>query len=166
MNCRIYYDENGIIVQNFWRQRKTILYHEITDIKVEMDVVLQTEKTEITIRDYMVGRFDFLLFIAPYLKSSQKRKLKSITETPRTRKYRDAVHRSSDIIIALSVYTVLCGAFSVFITFYDRSAWFCWLFLPATLFFDWIVIYSAKRAHSSKFWRAIAKVIYREGYLK
>ena len=166
LNCRIYYDENGIVVQNFWRKRETIFYHEITDIKVEMDIVLKTEKTEITIRDYMVGRFDFLSFIAPYLKFSKRRKLKSIVEIPRTRKYRDAVYRSSDFIIGLSIYTVVITAFSVFITFYDDSGWICLFLIPATLFFDWLVIYCAKRAHSSKFWATIAKVVYRDGYIK
>lgn len=159
MNCRIFYDENGLTAQNFWRRKKTILYSEITQTEIRQDIVIYAGKKKVVIYSYMVGRFDFMLTMSPKLDRERLAQPKKTSKQPKVRSLRDSVERFSDFMAAIILLILLGIGILVLMIF----SGFYWFILGMSIFpflLAFLLIHSVRRAHSSKFWRVIAVHLY------
>ena len=88
----------------------------------------------------------------------------------KVRKFSDSVYRPGEFIFAFIMMYLLFAAFDVLLIVYaGTDTWEAKALLGFSLLgyvLPIISIVSAKRSHSSKFWRAVARVCYKEGYLK
>ena len=88
----------------------------------------------------------------------------------KVRKFSDSVYRPGEFIFAFIMMYLLFAAFDVLLLVYaGTDTWEVKALLGFSVsgyVFPIISIVSAKRSHSSKFWRSVARVCYKDGYLK
>lgn len=164
-NCRIFYDEESVTYRNFWGKETTIRYTEIIDIEINFDILICSNDKKINIKDQGVGRIEFLKKITPYIDPILKKKKQSLINLPKVRKYRDSVHRAGEFYFGMIVIMVLY--FVIMVVMFLEGEFI--IGVGAAIFalgLDFLIFYSAKRAHSSKFWYVIAKKMYKQGCLK
>ena len=86
------------------------------------------------------------------------------------RRFADSVYRPGEFIFAF-VMMYLLGIFfdALLIIYVEEYSWQAWALhgISAGCYIIPIVTFiSAKRAHASRFWRSVAKICYKDGYLK
>lgn len=169
---RIYFDEEKIVYRKYFGKYKTILYSEIKSFKWEFDIIIKTANRKLVIPCYMDNFHKFLETITVKLPPKAKTK---IAQKQKVRKFSDSVYRSGEFVFVYILMYVLdaavCG-----LTIWaikngsDMPSGFVLGFIVFLFAFLAIIppisIFCAKRAHSSKVCRAIAKLFIREGYLK
>lgn len=64
VNCRIFYDDEGFVVKNFWGIRKRFAYNQVSSISKNMEsICLYVEKRKVNINEFMVGGEEFTEFV-------------------------------------------------------------------------------------------------------
>ena len=164
-NCRLTYDEESFTYRNFFNKKTTIKYSEIIDAEYEMDLIIMSDKKKISLQDHVVGQSEFLRIIKPYIDPIIEQKKKIAGPVPKVRKYRDSVYRPLDYIIVQSMFGSFAATVCIGVMAVDFN-WICVFFLVLIAAFIFAFFYSAKRAHSSKFWRVISKLCYNTNQLK
>ena len=167
--CRIFYDDEKLIIRNFFGKKKIIFYYEITDIKNGIDTRIFTKETSVNIPNYLSGRFEFLLTLAPHLSKKTGKSAQKAAENPPVRPFRESVWRYKEFYFAyILIYILLIGLFifSLNISNGEPGIWFSIVGAVVWTLMVFISVHSAKRAHSSAFWRRIARHCFKEGYLE
>lgn len=164
-NCRLTYDEESFTYRNFFNKKTTIKYSEIIDAEYEMDLIIMSDKKKISLQDHAVGQGEFLQIIKPYIDPIIDQKKKIAGPVPKVRKYRDSVYRPLDYIIVQSMFGSFAAAVCIGAMVVDFN-WICVFVLALISVFIFAFFYSAKVAHSSKFWRVISKFFYNTNQLK
>lgn len=168
--CRIFYDDEKFIVRNFFGKKKTIIYKDIIRIEQGLDIIIKTDKDKIVVYNYLIGRGDFLRMIVSRVPEALAENAQKATDHPVVRPFREAVWRPGDsIFLYVLLYLVIASLFVI--CFFAGDKWiavFCLGVFFTLLWsaFVFVSIHSAKRAHSSEFWRKVAKYCFKEGYLK
>lgn len=164
-NCRLTYDEESFTYRNFFNKKTTIKYSEIIDAEYDMDLIIMSDKKKISLQDHAVGQGEFLQIIKPYIDPIIEQKKKIAGPAPKVRKYRDSVYRPLDYIIVQSIFGAFSGAICLAALIIDFN-WICVFVLALISVFIFAFFYSAKRAHSSEFWRSVSKICYHKNQLK
>lgn len=167
-NCRIFYDENSLTYRNFWGKKTTIRYCEITEVEAGIDFLIFSGKRKIKITSDLVGRGDFFELIKPYidavLEEKERRKKENDQPLPAVRNFWDSVCRPGEFVFVIVLYSI--GFLFCFTIFVIYASWFFFglgILLAACAFCTY---YAPKRAHSSEFWLAVAKLLVQESHLK
>lgn len=88
----------------------------------------------------------------------------------KVRKFPDSVYRPGEFIFAFVMMYLLGILFDALLIIYVKEySWEVWAMLGLSAFcyiIPIVTFISAKRAHASKFWRSVAKICYKDGYLK
>lgn len=164
-NCRLTYDGESLTYRNIFGRKTTIKYSEIVDAEYEMDLNIMSDKKKISLQDHVVGQSEFLRIIKPYIDPIIEQKKKIAGPVPKVRKYRDSVYRPLDYIIVQSIFGAFSGAICLAALIIDFN-WICVFVLALISVFIFAFFYSAKRAHSSEFWRSVSKICYHKNQLK
>ena len=170
------HDNEKLTYRKFFGKYKTILYRNIRGIEYEMDLVIRTKDDTFVIPNYALNVKKLYNFLSDRLRLEEKTNKLG----PRVRKFKDSVHRPKEFIFVF----VLLLALSLFVEI--LFAWICFagkmvvqsksdiifiivfnvlsgVVLPCYVI---LTIISAKRAHSSKKWKKIARLCIKEHYLK
>ena len=168
-NCRFFYNEKSLTYRNFWGKKTTIPYSEITDVEIGIDVIIFSGKKKVKISPEMVGRSDFFDAIKPYvdaiLAEKERNKRENPQPVPKVRKFKDSVYRPGELVfvyVLLIVLTLFLAIILVAEGYITETIIVCAIIGIV----EFLVWYAPMRAHSSKFWFAIAKKLYRPGVLK
>ena len=164
--CRVFYDEECFTSRNFFGKKIKICYSEITDVELGIDLIIFSKEKKIKIANYNVGRMDFLAVLKPYVDNFLALKSKVFIPTPKVKKFKDALHRPGEFIFGIVVMIMLGLFFLLVMLLYSGFHWIGILFVFLSLVGAFFMWYPAKRAHSSKFWFCISKLVYQKGYLK
>lgn len=184
-NNRIFFSKTSMTCRNLFRKKTVIPYREILSVDVDMDTVIKTPKKKITIYNYMRGRQELMSAIKKYKESGDHtndtvapcKKVK--TEDKSVRKFSESVNRLSTVLFSYVVCIVIAVGITVFLLYslftdspLKQDEAFGLLvvvgFAVAAFLVGYVVlaVCAAKRAHRSKTWRTIAKMLIRNGYLK
>lgn len=184
-NNRIFFGRTSMTCRNLFRKKTVIPYREIISVDVDMDTVIKTPKKKITIYNYMRGRQELMSAIKKYKESGDHtndtvapdKKVKA--EDKSVRKFSESVNRLSTVLFSYIVCIVLAVGITVFLLYslftdspLKQDEAFGLLvvvgFAVAAFLVGYVVlaVCAAKRAHRSKTWRTIAKMLIRNGYLK
>lgn len=162
---RIVFDDEKIVYRYFFEAPKTIWYKDITEVRVGLDLVIRTKDKKLTVFNYMTNMPALLIKMMPYLP-----KRKKLKEVPKVKSFFEAVERPMDLIIAFIMAEVAVALVFVMMLTYPKAdtqvrvfIGILW-FLLSGIFF--LCIHSAKRAHSSVFWNKVAKILFKDGYLR
>lgn len=162
---RIVFDEEKIVYRYFFEAPKTIYYKDITEVRVGLDLVIRTKDRKLTVSNYMTNMPALLIKMMPYLPKKKK-----VKEVPKVKSFFDAVERPMDYVIVFIVVEVVMTLVSVMLLISPRSdtqvrigIGIVWFLL---LGFFFLCIHSAKRAHSSAFWKKIANICFKNGVLR
>ena len=113
-------------------------------------------------------------FLQTVLENTLPKAKKKVKPTSKVRKLSDSIYRPGEMIVGY-VITGLCSAICIPLVILGLKRQGSDGILFAIVFGALGVIHcmftifgpiSAKRAHSSKFWRSVAKFLYKDGYLK
>ncbi len=159
INCRVFYDEEGLVYRNFFGRRTAIRYNEITKVGQYADTVIYAGKKKVVIYHTMVGRFDFILTMGPKLDQELLKKTKRSRKVGKVRSLRESVDSYSDFMGAIVVVSLLAIGF-LLMMLYAGFQWFLIVISGLAFFMAFLLIHSVRRAHASKFWRAIAIRLY------
>lgn len=184
-NNRIFFSKTSMTCRNLFRKKTVIPYREILSVDVDMDTVIKTPKKKITIYNYMRGRQELMSAIKKYKESGDHtndtvapdKKVKA--EDKSVRKFSESVNRLSTVLFSYIVCIVIAVGITVFLLYslftdspLKQDEAFGLLvvvgFAVAAFLVGYVVlaVCAAKRAHRSKTWRTIAKMLIRNGYLK
>ena len=184
-NNRIFFSKTSMTCRNLFRKNTVIPYREILSVDVDMDTVIKTPKKKITIYNYMRGRQELMSAIKKYKESGDHtndtvapdKKVKA--EDKSVRKFSESVNRLSTVLFSYVVCIVIAVGITVFLLYslftdspLKQDEAFGLLvvvgFAVAAFLVGYVVlaVCAAKRAHRSKTWRTIAKMLIRNGYLK
>lgn len=184
-NNRIFFGRTSMTCRNLFRKKTVIPYREIISVDVDMDTVIKTPKKKITIYNYMRGRQKLMSAIKKYKESGDHtndtvapdKKVKA--EDKSVRKFSESVNRLSTVLFSYIVCIVIAVGITVFLLYslftdspLKQDEAFGLLvvvgFAVAAFLVGYVVlaVCAAKRAHRSKTWRTIAKMLIRNGYLK
>lgn len=184
-NNRIFFGRTSMTCRNLFRKKTVIPYREILSVDVDMDTVIKTPKKKITIYNYMRGRQELMSVIKKYKESGDHtndtvapdKKVKA--EDKSVRKFSESVNRLSTVLFSYVVCIVIAVGITVFLLYslftdspLKQDEAFGLLvvvgFAVAAFLVGYVVlaVCAAKRAHRSKTWRTIAKMLIRNGYLK
>lgn len=171
---RLWYDDEKILYRKYFEKYKIIYYKDITTLRCDYDIEIETKEKRLIVPSYMVNYGAFLDVLVN--NTSPKSRLKIRPES-KTRKFRDSVYRVGEFVFSyVLMYVLMAGYLLIWLVCdKDRS-----ILEPENTFalcavifmtvigcaFPIISIISAKRAHSSNFWKTVAKYCFREGYLK
>lgn len=184
-NNRIFFGRTSMTCRNLFRKKTVIPYREIISVDVDMDTVIKTPKKKITIYNYMRGRQELMSAIKKYKESGDHTNdtvapdKKVNAKDNSVRKFSESVNRLSTVLFSYIVCIVLAVGITVFLLYslftdspLKQDEAFGLLvvvgFAVAAFLVGYVVlaVYAAKRAHRSKTWRTIAKMLIRNGYLK
>lgn len=184
-NNRIFFGRTSMTCRNLFRKKTVIPYREIISVDVDMDTVIKTPKKKITIYNYMRGRQKLMSAIKKYKESGDHTKdtvapeKKAKAKDKSVRKFSESVNRLSTVLFSYIVCIVLAVGITVFLLYslftdspLKQDEAFGLLvvvgFAVAAFLVGYVVlaVCAAKRAHRSKTWRTIAKMLIRNGYLK
>ncbi|MBO5701963.1 MAG: hypothetical protein J6S71_05955 [Clostridia bacterium] len=164
---RIYYDDEKIVYRKYFEKYKAIFYKDIRRVNFEFDIEITAKDSKLTVPCYMANSGALL---EKMLKHIPKKATQKIKPQEKVRKFSDSVYRPGEFIFAFILMYILGISFdSLLITVVMEYSWEVWALLGVSVFcyiFPIFAFISAKRAHSSKFWRAVAKLCYKDGYLK
>ena len=171
----VVYDQKKLQYRKFFGKYKTIYYSQIVYIEYEMDLIIRTKSDTLTIPNYTKNVTVLYNYLNDKL-SLEESKEKNVL--PRIRKFKDSVYRPGEfycaytlmVAVPLSLSALLIWAYitdnfeqNISLT---ELLFMVGLFVISGVGFVIISIMSAKRAHSSLKWRKIAKLCFKEGYLK
>lgn len=164
VNCRIFYDNSGFTVRNFFGRKRTVLYSEITDVEIGIDVIISSGEKRVKIADYTVGRQDFFDVLMPQIEHILNRNMKKIVVPLKVRKFRDSVHRPGEKIFGIILFILFGAGFAVMAVALSQL----WMltFVALIWLMAFLIYYAPKRAHSSGRWRVLAKLMVRPEELK
>lgn len=184
-NNRIFFGRTSMTCRNLFRKKTVIPYREIISVDVDMDTVIKTPKKKITIYNYMRGRQELMSAIKKYKESGDHTNdtvapdKKAKAKDKSVRKFSESVNRLSTVLFSYVVCIVLAVGITVFLLYslftdspLKQDEAFGLLvvvgFAVAAFLVGYVVlaVCAAKRAHRSKTWRTIAKMLIRNGYLK
>lgn len=184
-NNRIFFGRTSMTCRNLFRKKTVIPYREIISVDVDMDTVIKTPKKKITIYNYMRGRQELMSAIKKYKESGDHTNdtvapdKKAKAKDKSVRKFSESVNRLSTVLFSYVVCIVLAVGITVFLLYslftdspLKQDEAFGLLvvvgFTVAAFLVGYVVlaVCAAKRAHRSKTWRTIAKMLIRNGYLK
>ncbi len=165
LGFRITFDDEKLAYRRFFEKPKTIYFKDIREIRCGLDIEIQTKTQKLVIPNYMTNTAALMVKMMPYL--PKKKKIKTV---PRVRRFRDSVERAGEFIFAFALLDVaLLGVF-IWVNIAQKFDPTTFYVLGGLLIFIngvfFLMVHSAKRAHSSRFWGKIAKLFYKEGYLK
>ena len=159
------YDEEKITYRLFFEKHKTIYYKDIVDLQMGMDLKIETGDRLIRIPSYTVNQEKMFAYVKTYVNKIVKRKAKAM---PKVRKYVDSVERPGEFIAVFLIMMTATIVFSIVVCVYEPCGKTFLAMGSITgigILFVWFSIYSAKRAHSSDFWKKVAYLCYKPGYL-
>ena len=169
---RIVYDKSTIEVKMF-AKIKSIKLKNVIAVENGMDLIVRTKDDTFTIHNYMTNITELYQFLLQNIKlSDEKQKI------PMVRRFKDSIYRPNETIFAFILMGLLAfGLLAIIIWAYSigsiRTRKDLFIGLSIVLFFATIFtifitlsVISVKRAHSSKKWRKIAKLLIKEDYLK
>lgn len=166
LGYRITYDEEKITYRRFFEKPKTIYYKDIVDLKMGMDLKIKTIDRTLRIKNDTVNFKKMFTYVEPRVEKRVETEPKPV---PKVRKYVDSVERPGDHICCFIVLTVGMSILGGILIFYRPPtigiiavACFCVIF---AILFSFLSIHSAKRAHSSKFWKSVSRFFYSPGQL-
>lgn len=184
-NNRIFFGRTSMTCRNLFRKKTVIPYREIISVDVDMDTVIKTPKKKITIYNYMRGRQELMSAIKKYKESGDHTNdtvapdKKAKAKDKSVRKFSESVNRLSTVLFSYVVCIVLAVGITVFLLYslftdspLKQDEAFGLLvvvgFAVAAFLVGYVVlaVCAAKRAHRSKTWRTIAKMLIRNEYLK
>ena len=172
---RVEYDKNEIRYRHFFEKYKTIRYKSIIDIEFDGDLIIRTSNNILRIPNYVTNLTALFeqLNISVKLNTTNRAKL-----VPRVRKFKDSVYRPKEQIFGLVLMNLVGIAMELMmiwawvnekngddlfgIAFVVTSV-VCFVVFPTL---SALSIISAKRAHSSEKWKKIAKICFKDGFLK
>lgn len=164
---RVYYDDEKIVYRKYFERYKTVLYKDIKRVEYLFDIEITAKAGKLTIPCYMANS-DALL--EEMLRHLPKKAIQKVDPQEKVRKFSDSVYRPGEFIFAFIMMYLLFAAFDVLLLVYAGiDTWESKALLGFSVLgyvFPIISIVSAKRSHSSKFWRSVARVCYKDGYLK
>ena len=168
---RIYYDDEKLMYRKYYGSYKVIYYKDIERIDYIFDIEITSKDLKLSIPSYMANANDFLETVLNNIPAKAKQKIKPVGKV---RKFSDSVYRPGEFIFAFVLAYLLAGcALFLLICFWDPDSdgfYVCaitWIFLIVLVcVLPILSIISAKRAHSSKFWNCIAKMLFKDGYLQ
>lgn len=184
-NSRIFFSKTSMTCRNLFRKKTVIPYREILSVDVDMDTVIKTPKKKITIYNYMRGGPELMSAIKNYKDSGDHsndtvapdKKVKA--EDKSVRKFSESVNRLSTVMFLYIFCIVLAVGIAAFLLYSlftdsplkqdeDFGLFIVVGFVVVAFLVGYVVlaVCAAKRAHRSKTWRAIAKKLIRNGYLK
>ena len=184
-NSRIFFSKTSMTCRNLFRKKTVIPYREILSVDVDMDTVIKTSKKKITIYNYMRGGPELMSAIKNYEDSGDHsndtvapdKKVKA--EDKSVRKFSESVNRLSTVMFLYIFCIVLAAGIAAFLLYLlftdsplkqdeDFGLFVAVGFVVVAFLVGYVVlaVCAAKRAHRSKTWRAIAKKLIRNGYLK
>lgn len=116
MNCRITYDNTSFTVKNFWGQKRTYTYDQITGIhKSTKDIKLYVGKKAVRIDELAVGKNKFLT-----LAKSQYQKFhrgKSIpTVIPKSDIFKGNIANPGEFLFIYAMIGMVCVGMIIFLT--------------------------------------------------
>lgn len=164
VNCRIFYDNSGFTVRNFFGRKCTVLYSEITDIEIGIDVIISSGEKRVKIADYTVGRQAFFDVLMPNVEHILNQSMKNNIVPLKVKNFRDSVHRPGEKLFGIAILILLGVGFAVMAI--ALSQLWMWTFVALIWLIVFLMYYAPKRSHSSKGWRAIAKLMIRPEELK
>ena len=168
---RIYYDDEKLMYRKYYGSYKAIYYKDITHIDYIFDIEITSKDRKLVIPCYMANSNDFLETVLNNIPKKAKKKVKP---TSKVRKLSDSIYRPVETIAGY-VITGLCSAICVPLVFLglkrqgSDGILFAIVFVGLGVIMCMFTIFgpiSAKRAHSSKFWHSVAKLLHKDGYLK
>ena len=184
-NNRIFFGRTSMTCRNLFRKKTVIPYREIISVDVDMDTIIKTPKKKITIYNYMRGRQELMSAIKKYKESGDHTNdtvapdKKAKAKDKSVRKFSESVNRLSTVLFSYVVCIVIAVGITVFLLYslftdspLKQDEAFGLLvvvgFAVAAFLVGYVVlaVCAAKRAHRSKTWRTIAKMLIRNGYLK
>ena len=164
---RIYYDDEKIVYRKYFERYKAIYYKDIRKVDFEFDIEITAKDKKLTVPCYMANSSALLEEMLIHIPKKATQKIKP---QEKVRKFSDSVYRPGEFIFAFILMYALGIVFdALLIIFVKDRSWEVWMLFAVSAgcyILPIISIVSAKRAHSSKFWRAVARVCYKEGYLK
>ncbi len=162
---RVTYDEEIITYRLFFEKPKTIHYNDIVDLQMGMDLKIETYDRLIRVPNYTVNQEKMFAYVKTYVNKGVKKRAKAV---PKVRKYTESVERPGEFIAIFFIIMVAIGAFGI-IAFFCEPGTKTFLiissFIGAWALYIWLSVHSAKRAHSSEFWKKVAYFCYKPGYL-
>lgn len=162
---RIVFDEEKITYRYFFEKPKHIFYKEIVEIRHGLDLIIQTKDQKLVIPSYMTNVGALLLKMMPYLP-----KRKKVKEVEKVRSFFDSVERPLEFVIVFVMLEVVFIALFVWFLiashFDSRVIAIMGVCLGAITALVFLCVHSAKRAHSSAFWRKVANLLFKKGYLR
>lgn len=168
---RIYYDDEKIVYRKYFESYKVLHYKDIIRINYLFDIEIYTENSKLIIPSYMANSQNLLATVLQYVPNKATQKIKP---KEKVRKFSDSVYRPGEFIFAFILMPILGTAGLAIVLILGEPEQKDYKLVLGTFICLAVVMYiypilgiiSAKRAHSSKFWRSVAKLLYREGYLK
>lgn len=169
---RIVYDKNTLEIIMF-RKIKSIKLKNVIEVERGLDLIVRTKDDTLTIHNYMTNTKDLYQFLLQNTNTNDEKR-----KVPRVRKFKDSVYRPNETIFAFALMGALPFALlAILIWAYSKGSisthenlfiGLAVVLLFATIFSIYIIlsVISVKRAHSSKKWRKIAKLLIKETYLK
>ena len=162
LGYRITYDEEKITYRCFFEKPKTIYYKDVVDLKMGMDLKIKTIDRTLRIKNDTVNFKKMFTYIEPRVEKRVETEPKPV---PKVRKYADSVERPGEFVVLYVVWLTLCAVFWIMAFWAVEIIYFAIFVTVFSGIYTFSSIYSAKRAHSSEFWRKIAYLCYRPGYL-
>ena len=167
--CRFFYTDTQIVARSFWGGKKTILFSDIKQIDRGLDVILKSESFTLTMPSYFVG-VDAFLSVLRKANPKLNKKIRKKKTVPPVRPFREAVWRPGEFIFVYILMFVICLFYCWLIWYAEGKHFTKFFWLPVGCLICWgiitfLSIHSAKRAHASAFWAAVAKKFFKEGYL-
>lgn len=167
--CRIFYDNEKMLVRNFFGRKKMVYYAEIIDVKNDTNTLIETnDGSSVRIPNDLEGRFELLMTLASQLSGKIGNHTRAAAKNPPVRAFRDSVWRSGEIIVAFVLVYAVIIALAVMGLFVSNGAPILWMALVGAIVWTacvFLSIHSAKRAHRSAFWKKIACICFKERYL-
>lgn len=169
---RVYYDDEKIKYRRFFGKYSIIYYKDITIVNAAYDIEIKAKNKTLIIPVYVVNRYELLTSLTEYV--PKKTRINDLSET-RVRSFSDSVYRKGEFIFAyILLYFLIIGLWILIIVFGGGISIFtmpveCSVLVILTVVafsFPILSIFAAKRAHSSKFWNKVARLCFRDEYLK
>lgn len=170
---RIYFDDEKIVYRKYFESYKAIYYKDVTKIVFEYDLEIKTKKKKLTVPCYMAN---FNLLLESVKGNCPEKAMKKVDPKVKVRKFSDSVNRPGEFIFAFVLMYLLDVCLIVFLIpgflngeIFSSGLSVAMIFIVAIVgcfSFPIVTVISVKRAHSSKFWRKVARVCVREWYLK
>ena len=171
IRVRIMFDEERIICRNLFGDGRVFLWQDITSVRIGLDIELHFKNKKLVVRNYMTNQKAFMAMLAEKI---PKRRKKAVQSVSKVRSFFDSVERPREFLAVFILLNV------VFVALY---AWFLisgflkprlddYAFVGMTIcvlaifLVTFLCVHSAKRAHSSSFWYCVAKMMFKDGYLK